>query len=125
MILFCWQVYVAQDLADPTALTMSVDYETQVELTKPILIDEGRMATFSLLRDAVVDAAKAEGRLPSSVSPQEFMLRVSEHEKSLLKPSWLRIHRSVWLLRPDCVQFCFDSVNGLAGDVVPCFRIGN
>jgi hypothetical protein len=69
-------VYVAQDLADPAALTMSVDYDTQVELSKPITIDEGRMSTFSLLRDAVVDAAKAEGRLPSSVSPQEFMLRV-------------------------------------------------
>ncbi len=71
------QVYVPQDLASPDCLTRAVDYNSQVGIASDVKAEGDGMQTLAQLRDAVVEAAKAEGRITESAPASEFLLRVT------------------------------------------------
>lgn len=71
------QVFVSPDLALEDSLIRSIDYNTQAEMSSTVSVEGPGLQLFSHLRDAVVNAARAEGKVPAGVPHSEYLLRVS------------------------------------------------
>jgi hypothetical protein len=88
-------VLVPCGLSSDDAITQTVDYYSQSELPTVVPVPESDGFTLIDLRDAIVDAAKAQGKITATVPPNEFILRVRTLGKEVSDfhsnvPVWLR-----------------------------------
>jgi hypothetical protein len=88
------KVFVADQQSLPDALTRPTDYMNQVELPETVPLEGSSLATLADLRDAVVEAAKAAGRVFPGTPASEFQLKLGSGLSALVPASSLPVR---WL----------------------------
>lgn len=63
-------------MANADCVTRAIDYNSQIGLASDVKTEGEALQTLANLRDAVVEAAKAEGRIDAAAASTEFLLRV-------------------------------------------------
>jgi hypothetical protein len=63
-------------MANADCVTRAIDYNSQIGLASDVMTEGETLQTLANLRDAVVEAAKAEGRIDPAAASTEFLLRV-------------------------------------------------